>query len=78
MDDEQDQRRRGRRRRSNDGVNGAGAVPVRLARLVRAAPPAAAIEAAVVIELGEVRVSVGRDADPALVATVLALVGGAR
>lgn len=78
MDSEQDQRRRGRRRRSVNDVNGAGATPVRLARLVRAAPSATAIEAAMVIELGEARISVARDADAALVATVLALMGGAR
>ena len=63
-----------------EGVAGPG---VRLARLipmpggVRAG--GAAVDAAVVVEVGDVRVSVARGAEPDLVALVLALVGpGAR
>lgn len=59
------------------------AEPVRLARLVRSppsseSPPVAApaITAALVIEVGGARVTVARDADLGMVATVLALVGG--
>jgi hypothetical protein len=56
---------------------------VRLARLIPTPASvrtgAAALDAAVVVDVGEVRVSVARGAEPGLVALVLALVGpGAR
>ena len=60
--------------------------PVRLARLLRTATPASvtasapsgpsvAADPALVIEIGGARVTVGRDADLAMVVTVLSMVG---
>jgi hypothetical protein len=52
---------------------------VRLARLIPTPAAGASLDTAVVVEVGEVRVSVARGAEPGLVALVLALVGsGAR
>lgn len=65
------------------GDGGVGGPRVRLARLIPTAGSVrtggAALDAAVVVEVGDVRVSVARGAEPGLVALVLALVGsGAR
>ena len=73
-----DQRRR-RQQRSDDGVATAATEPeVRRARVIRSpvlARPASSSRA-VVIELGDARVSVARDADPNVVAVVLAILRG--
>lgn len=73
-----DQRRR-RQQRSDDGVATAATEPeVRLARVIRSpvlARPAPS-SPSVVIELGDTRVSVARDADPSMVAVVLAILRG--
>jgi hypothetical protein len=79
MDGERAQRRRERRRSTGSDLTDATVPSVRLARLVRStAPPAAVVDTAMVIDLGDVRVSVGRDADLGMVAMVLALIGGGR
>lgn len=73
-----DQRRR-RQQRSDGGVAAAATESeVRLARVIRSpvlARPASS-SPAVVIELGDTRVSLARDADPTVVAVVLAILRG--
>lgn len=77
---DRDQRQR-RRQRSESGVAAAEPGPgpeVRLARVIRSPvlPRPASSSPAVVVELGDARVSVARDADPDVVAVVLAILRG--
>ena len=74
---DRDQRRR-RQQRSESGVAAVEPGPgpeVRLARVIRS-PVLPSTSPAVVVELGDARVSVARDADPNVVAVVLAILRG--
>jgi hypothetical protein len=51
---------------------------VRLARVVRRAGPAEAVETPIVIEVGSNRVGVRRGFDPAVLGAVLDVLGGGR